>query len=205
VVSSRWSSSTLFCWCPGSSETSFLERCIWLSGPQTWPPGSPDLKPVDIFLRGYVNNKLYQSQERCGGFKTLLQVFEKRLDCSKESASHWSDVQRYSSKRTMITLIKCWYYLLSLLCEVINEHICSLHIQKSYADLRSQKIFPSSHPAEQMVCLWHNLFETLCFLTRLAEVNRSLQYFGRVSFNEYLCEYGPCHCRCSKEYLSCMK
>lgn len=40
----------------------FPEQWIGRSGPVAWPPQSPDLSPLDIFLWGFVKNEDYATE-----------------------------------------------------------------------------------------------------------------------------------------------
>ena len=42
----------------------FPERWIGRDGPIPWPPPSPDITPLDIFLRGYVKNIVHRTKVR---------------------------------------------------------------------------------------------------------------------------------------------
>jgi len=39
----------------------FPEKWIGRGGPQTWPPRSPDLTPLDFFLWGHIKEYVYQT------------------------------------------------------------------------------------------------------------------------------------------------
>ena len=42
----------------------FSDRWIERDGPISWPPGSPDITPLDFFLWGYVNDIVYRTKVR---------------------------------------------------------------------------------------------------------------------------------------------
>ena len=42
-------------------EATFPNRWIGRDGPTPWPPRSPDIIPLDFFLRGYVKDKVFST------------------------------------------------------------------------------------------------------------------------------------------------
>ena len=42
-------------------DATFPNRWIGREGPTPWPPRSPDITPLDFFLRGYVNDKVFST------------------------------------------------------------------------------------------------------------------------------------------------
>ena len=42
----------------------FSDRWIGRDGPISWPPCSPDITPLDFFLRGYVKDIVYRTKVR---------------------------------------------------------------------------------------------------------------------------------------------
>ena len=51
----------------------FPRRLVCLGEPREWPPRSPDLTPLDVFLRGYLKDKV------CTTVPADLNVLEARI------------------------------------------------------------------------------------------------------------------------------
>ena len=53
----------------------FLNRWIGRDGPTPWPPSSPDITPLEFFLLGYIEDRVYATPVAvCDELKARMQA-----------------------------------------------------------------------------------------------------------------------------------
>src|SRR3954466_6638382 len=52
-------------------DQTFTGRCIGRAGSLAWPPRSPDLNPLDFYLRGHIKTNVYRTKP--GSIDELMQ------------------------------------------------------------------------------------------------------------------------------------
>ena len=71
----------------------FPDAWIGRGGPIPWPPRSPDLSPLDFFLRGYIKNIVYAGKIR------NIQHLQERITSAIETVTRdmiqktWQEIQ----------------------------------------------------------------------------------------------------------------
>jgi hypothetical protein len=83
----RWSSSALRGRCRQWSNATYPGRWVWRGGPIAWPPQSPDLTPISLFLRGHLKEHVYSVPPR------TIEDLVARLQAAVDLLGRWQHVK----------------------------------------------------------------------------------------------------------------